>query len=404
MKLSDAKVRAAKPGDKIIKLSDGHSLQLWIRPTGQKSWRRAYRYEGRQRDIVLGAYPAMSLAEARAANLEIDRVLAAGVDPQEDRRAQRVEEAVNRAGTFKVIADELLDKKRRERMRPRTIAKFEWLIGLVSDLHARPVGDIKPAEVLSILRMIEGRGNHETAIRLRGTISEVMRFAIVTGRAEVDPAAALRGALTTHKGKHRAAILDPAPFGELLRAIDGYMGRPETRIALLLLANTAARPGEVRMAEWREFDVTGPEPSWTIPAGRMKQGKEHRIPLSPQTVALLQELRPLSGRFRLLFPGVRTPDRALSENTLAAALRAMGYAQDQASAHGFRSTFSTMANESGLWGADAIEAALSHAPRNHVRAAYLRSAFWQERVKMMRWWSDRIDAMRKGGEVIALRA
>jgi len=404
MKLTDVAARNAKPRGKAYKLSDGHGLHLLVAPTGGRLWRLAYRFDGKQRQLALGSYPLVSLAEARAARDAARKLLNEGVDPSAARRADRAAQSIAREATFKAVADDLLAKKTREKMRPRTIAKFQWLIGLAGSLHDRPVSDVKPADVLMVLQAVEKRGNHETAARLRGTISEVMRFAIVTQRADNDPAAALRGALTTHKAKHRAAILDAVPFGALLRGIRGYVGRPETRIALELLALTASRPGEIRLAEWREFDLSGDEPSWTIPAGRMKQGREHRAPLAPQAVALLTELRPLTGRFRLLFPGVRTPDRALSDNTLSAALRTLGYSSEEASAHGFRSTFSTMANESGQWNADAIEAALAHMPRDNVRAAYMRSQFWQERIRLMAWWADRCDAMREGGEVKRLRA
>ncbi len=407
MALTDLAIRAAKPREKAYKLSDEKGLQLLVSPAGGRLWRLAYRFDGKQKQLAIGPYPEISLKDARDARDAARKMLEAGIDPSADKQRKRAEDAARRneeaANSFKAVADDLLVKKTREGLRPRTIAKFEWLVALASDLHARPVKQITAPEVLDILQAVEARGNLETARRLRATIGEVMRYAIATGRAVYDPTFATRKALAKPQTKNRAAILDPTPFGALLRAIRGYVGRPETRMALELTALTAARPGEIRLAEWKEFDLEAEQPCWTIPAGRMKMNREHRLPLAPQAVALLRELHPLTGRFRLLFPGVRTPDRALSENTLSAALRTLGYAADEVSPHGFRSTFSTMANESGLWNEDAIEAALAHSPRNKVRKAYMRSVFWQERIKLANWWADQLDLMRENGKVVPLK-
>jgi integrase len=217
-----------------------------------------------------------------------------------------------------------------------------------------------------------------------------------------DPTSALRGALTARAVQHRAAIVEPVPFGALLRAIDGYDGTPEVRCALRLLALTFTRPGELRFAAWKEFDLD--QGVWTIPANRMKMRRPHRIPLAPQTIAILEELHTLTGPFELLFPGVRSPSRPLSENTLNAALRRLGYTKDDMSSHGFRAVASSLLNECGKWNADAIEAQLAHVEANAVRKAYARAEYWAERVAMMAYWADRLDELRRGGIVVPLRA
>ncbi len=217
-----------------------------------------------------------------------------------------------------------------------------------------------------------------------------------------DPTSALRGALTAPVVRHRAAIVDPVPFGELLRAIDDYDGTPEVRFALQLLALTFTRPGELRLATWKEFDLDASV--WTIPATRMKMRRPHRVPLAPQAIVILEVLRTLTGQYELLFPGARSPSRPLSENTLNAALRRLGYAKDDMSSHGFRAAASSLLNECGKWNADAIEAQLAHVEANAVRKAYARAEYWAERVEMMAYWADRLDELRRGGIVLHLRA
>ena len=225
---------------------------------------------------------------------------------------------------------------------------------------------------------------------------------MATGRATGDPTSALRGALTAPVVQHRAAIVEPVPFGALLRAIDGYDGTLEVRSALQLLALTFTRPGELRLATWKEFDLDAGV--WTIPAKRMKMRRPHRVPLSPQAIAILERLRAVAGQHELLFPGLRSPARPLSENTLNAALRRLGYTKDDMSSHGFRAAASSLLNECGKWNADAIEAQLAHVEANAVRKAYARAEYWAERVEMMAYWADRLDELRRGGLVVRLRA
>jgi integrase len=277
-----------------------------------------------------------------------------------------------------------LDKKRREAKSEQTLTKLEWLIGLGSPaLGARPIAEIKAPEILAVLRVLETRGRLETARRLRATIGEVFRLAVQTGRADADPTGALKGALASPVVSNRAAIIDPKELGGLFRATATYQGSPETVAALELAALTFVRPGELRAAEWCEFDLEAGV--WSIPAERMKMGRPHKVPLAPRTVAVLAQLQTLTGGGKYLFPSVRSPTRCMSENTINAALRRLGYTKEEMTGHGFRSAASSILNESGLWHADAIERQLAHVDGDSVRRAYGRAEFWDERVKMMAW-------------------
>ncbi len=262
----------------------------------------------------------------------------------------------------------------------------------------RPVAEITPPEVLDVLRQVENRNHLETAGRLRSIISRVCRLAVATGRAENDPAIALRGAIASPKPVSRAAITNPVGLGALLRTNADYRGRPEVVAALKLMAYLFPRPGELRMAGWEEFDLEAAV--WSTPATRMKMRRPHKVPLPPQAVTILKDLRAIAGRAKLVFPSVRSSQRCISENTLNAALRRMGYAQDQMTAHGFRAAAATLLNESGKWHADAIERQLAHVENNDARRAYARGEHWEERVKMMAWWADHIDALRDEAKVI----
>ena len=251
---------------------------------------------------------------------------------------------------------------------------------------------------MTVLKEVEARGTHETARKLRTAIGDVFRFAIATARADNDPTVALRGALVAPTVKPRAAIVAPKAFGGLLRAIEDYDGTLETRCALELLALTFVRPGELRAAEWAEFDLDAAV--WEIPAGRMKMRKPHRVPLAPRALAIVNELRRLTGQGRFLFPSVRSVARCMSENTLNAALRRMGFTNDDMTSHGFRASASSMLNESGLWNPDAIERQLAHVEGDTVRRAYARAEFWDERVRMMAWWADKCADLKRGGQIL----
>ena len=280
-----------------------------------------------------------------------------------------------------------------------TLNKLEWLLGFsYPSIGQKSLSDIRPTDVLELARAVELRGRFETARRLRSTIGSVFRFAIATARAETDPTLALRGALARPQTKSHAAIIDAKAFGALLRAIDGFQGQPTTHAALKLMALLFPRPGELRAAEWAEFDLSAE--TWTIPAARTKMRRVHCVPLTRQTLEILEGLQPITGMGRLVFPSVRTATKPISENTLNAALRRMGYGPDEATSHGFRASASTLLNESGNWNADAIERQLAHIESNKVRRAYARGEHWDERVRMMAWWADYLDSLKTVGRVI----
>lgn len=400
MPLTDAACRAAKPTEKLKKLSDMGGLQLWIQPTGSRLWRYAYRFDSKQKLLAIGKYPDVSLAAARAARDAAKATLAGGRDPCAAKQLAKLMEK-NRDDRFKTVAEDYMAKLRREGRAEATIVKNDWLLAFAYPaLGSLPVSTIKPVEILAVLRKVEARGRHETARRLRSTIGAVIRYAVATARAQTDPTASLQGALTTPVVKSRPAVIEPKAVGALLRAIDGYDGQPTTHAALKLMALLFPRPGELRLADWREFDFHAAV--WTIPGPRTKMRRPHALPLPAQALQVLQQLHTVTGFGTLVFPSVRTVRRPISENTLNAALRRLGYAKDQATAHGFRATASTLLNESGLWSADAIERQLGHVEGNDVRRAYARGEHCEERVRMMSWWADYLDQLKSAGTVVQL--
>ena len=387
MPLTDAACRGAKTGPVRRKLSDGGGLQLWVQTSGSRLWQLAYRYSGQQRQIPLGAYPQVSLAEARIKREDAKRLLREGRDPGAVCRPPPP------GDTFREVAEEFLMKRRSESLAQATLDKKEWLLdfsySVLGDVRLR---DIRPIDVLGVLQEIERKGHYETARRLRSTIGAVFRYGIATARAEIDPTVPLRGAIIAPKVKSRAAIIDPERFGELLRAVESFEGNPTTVYGLRLLALLFPRPGELRSAEWSEFDFE--KAVWTIPAGKTKMRREHRVPLPAQALALLEPLRKLTGHGKLLLPSSNCGRKPISENTINLALRRMGFGQDEMTSHGFRTTASTLLNESGKWSPDAIERQLAHIDRDGVRRAYARGAYWEERVKMMAWWAKYLVEMR----------
>jgi integrase len=280
---------------------------------------------------------------------------------------------------------------------------LKWLFGIANrTLGPQPISSITAPEILQVLRVVESRERLESAKRLRAVIGSVFRYAVATGRAAADPTAALRGALAAPVVRHRAAIVAPAAFGELLRAIDGYEGMPEVRAGLQLLALTFVRPGELRAATWHEFDTD--KAVWIIPAERAKMRRPHRVPLSRQAINVLDRLRTITGHGHLVLPGARGRNHPLSENTLNAALRRIGYTKNEMTSHGFRAAASSILNESGKWNPDAIEAQLAHVEANAVRRAYARAEFWKERIEMMDWWGEKLDQLRRGADSIPMAA
>jgi integrase len=371
-----------------------------IQPTGSKLWRLAYRFDGKQKTLALGIYPVVTLQDARQQQEEAKRLLAKGTDPSAQRRVDK--QTAASGNTFKSVAEEVLGKLEKEGRAPQTLEKLRWLLSFAyPSIGERRIVEITAPELLSVLRKVEARGRYETARRLRSTCGMVFRYAIATGRAERDPSSDLRGALTAPKAKHRSAIVDPTAIGALLRAIDGFDGQPTTKAALRLAPLVFVRPGELRHAEWSEIDLAARE--WRISAAKMKMRRVHRVPLSRQAVEIIRNLQAISGGGRWLFPSVRSVTRPLSENTMNAALRRLGYGPEQMTTHGFRAMASTRLNEIGRWNPDAIERQLAHQEADDVRRAYIHAAeFWPERVKMMQAWADYLDELREGGKVLPL--
>jgi integrase len=390
------------PAPRLTKLLDGGGLALWVMPDGARRWRMAYRFDGRQKSLALGTYPETTLAEARAGREAAKKLLRGGTDPSENKRVTKLARALANANTFAAIAGELLDKKKRENKSPATITKFNFLFKLAEPLAQRPISEISAPEILAVLQKVEARGKYATAIRLRGFVSEIFCHGVATARCQGDPCAALRRALTTHKVKHRAAILEPREFGALLKSIDDFEGgMPETKLALRLMPLVLTRPGELQAMEWSEiFDLDGDRPLWIVPAHKTKTRKnDHRVPLSRQAVEIIRELRTISRGSKFVFQNGRTITRCMSNSAMLSALRRMGYAKSEMSVHGFRASASSMLNESGLWHRDAIERQLSHEDDDAVRAAYARADFWSERVKLMQWWADKCDELRENAGV-----
>jgi integrase len=396
--LSDTAVRTAKPAAKPFKLYDERGLYLLVQPNGSRWWRFKYCFAGRERLLSVGVFPDVTLKQARQRRDDARALVANGVDPSEHRQATRDQQVIALANSFELIASEWL-LKHGARWAPGHAEKitsrlkrdvFPWI-------GAKPVSAITAPELLRLFRRVEDRGAIETAHRAKQNCGQVFRYAIATGRAERDPTADLKGALMPVVERHYATITNPKHVGALLRAINGYEGSFVTRCALQLAPLLFVRPGELRQAEWAEFDLNAAE--WRIPAAKMKMRAQHIVPLSRQAVELLSELKPLTGRGNYVFPGAHHRDRPMSENTLIGALRRLGYAKGEMTAHGFRSIASTMLNELG-WRADAIERQLAHGERDAVRAAYNYAEHLQERRQMMQAWADHLDSLRANRAVV----
>jgi integrase len=386
--LSESRIRAAKPADKAYKLFDERGLYLKVETSGSRLWRFKYRHGGKERLLALGQYPDVPLKRAREKRDEARRLLADGVDP----RAQKLEAKAAEVVTFAGVAAEWLELHRK-RFAPATFEKAVWTFNdLVNPfIGSRPIASITAPELLAVVRRLEKRGKHETAHRTKQRCGQVFRYAIATGRATRDVSADLRGALAPVVTKNHAAIVEPRRIGGLLRAIDSYVGHPPTQAALKLAPLVFLRPGELRKAEWPEIDLESAE--WRIPAARMKMREQHLVPLAKQAIAVFRELRTVTGRGRYVFPSPRSSDRPMSENSVTAALRRMGYSGEEMTWHGFRSLASTSLNEQG-WHPDLIELQLAHSERNEVRGAYNRAQRLVERRKMMQMWADYLDDLR----------
>lgn len=400
-------VAEAKPTDKARKLYDGHGLYLLVTPKGAKYWRLKYRYAGKERVLALGVYGApnkpgsVSLKQARDLRDEKRLELRKGSDPANTRRVERRGRLLSAETTFEGVARQWLASQKKK-MAPATFKKAERTLELFAFpwLGPRPIAEIDPPELLAVLKRIEVRGANETAHRLKARAGQIFRYAIAHGKATRDPSADLRGALAPVVSKSHAAITDPAKVGDLLRLLDSYSGHFSVCCALRFAPLVFARPGELRHAEWSEIDLKAGE--WRIPAEKMKMREAHVIPLSTQAVAILRDLHPLTGQGRYLFPSIRTSGEPMSNNTINAALRRMGFDRDTMTGHGFRAMASTRLNELG-WKPDVIERQLAHAKRNKVRAAYNRAQYMAERQTMMQAWADYLDGLRAGANVVAIK-
>lgn len=399
MALSDTSIRKAKFIDKPFKLADDKGLYLLVNQQG-KYWRQDYRYFGKRKTMALGVYPDTSLAKAREKRDHARTLLADGVDPGENKKAQRAARMVLNANSFEVIAREWMAKQL-PKWSPAQAKKVTSIFvnNLFPWLGNRPIAGIRPPEVLATLRRMEDRGAHETARRALQYCGMALRFAVATGRAERDICADLRGALAPVITKHHATIIEPRQIGALLRAIDGYEGTLIVKCALKLAPLLFVRPGELRQAEWTEIDLDSAE--WNIPAARMKMREPHLVPLSRQAVAILRELHPLTGHGRYVFPGERSHDRPMSNNSANAALRRMGYdTRTEITGHGFRAMARTILDEVLNIRPDFIEHQLAHAVRDPNGRAYNRTAHLPERRQMMQLWADHLEQIKNGAGII----
>jgi len=391
--LTDIGIRQTLSRDKEFKLGDAGGLYLLVRPNGSKLWRMKYRTGGREHKLCFGAWPTVTLREARVRRDEARAEIGRGGSPARRMRKERIEKEIGSGHTFAEVASEYIEKCAKEEYADATLKKARWFLEILAPtIGSTPVAEVSPHELLSALRRIERKGHRESARRARSFASRVFRYAVATLRAEHDPAQPLRGALIAPVTKHYAAITEPAELGGLLRAIEGFEGSPVTLQALRIAPHVFVRPGELRNATWAEIDFENAV--WKIPAGRMKSRKPHNVPLSSQVIALFEELGELRGKKGYVFASLTARGRPMSENTVNAALRRMGYSGDEMTGHGLRATASTLLNESGLWSHDAIERALAHQDANAVRGIYHRGQHWDERVRMAQWWSDHLDDLR----------
>ncbi len=398
MPLTNTAIRNTKPGDKTIKLYDERGLYMEVSPNGGKWWRLKYRFNGKEKRLSLGVYPDVTLKMARERRDESRKLLADGIDPSENRKAQKL--ANGGGNSFEVIAREWFAKYstnwtadhggRIIRRLERDV--FPWI-------GDKPIANVTAPVLLSAIQRIEKRGALETAHRALGNCGQVFRYAVATGRAERDPSGDLRGALPPAKGEHFAAVTEPKQVAEILRAIDGYEGSLIVACALRLAPLVFVRPGELRKAEWKDIDFEKLEWRYTV----TKTDTLHIVPLSWQAVEILKEIQPLTGNGRYVFPGARSKDRPMSDNAILAAMRRMGIGKEEMSGHGFRAMARTILDEVLGVRPDFIEHQLAHAVRDPNGRAYNRTAHLHERKKMMQQWADYLDKLKAGAEVIPLR-
>jgi len=397
MALSDVKIRKAEIRDKPYKLSDGGGLFVLVKPNGSKLWQQKYRHFGKERLLSHGQYPEVTLAQARKKRDEALVQVANGNDPAVRKRLDQIEAETLSRTSFHLVAEEYLQMAYDRELADATMRKKIWHVKtLAAPLHNRPINEISSAEILHLLKKVEASGRRETARKLRGTLSGIFRLAVVTLRADNDPTHAIKGALLPVKVTNRAAITDEKLFGEFLRHLDAYTGAGVIKDALLFQILTMTRPGEVRGAKQAEFNLE--RKIWCIPADRTKMRRNHIIPLSDDALQLVEENWIDIDGVELVFPSLNSNRKWLSENAFNSVIRRMGYSKEEATAHGFRATASTILNTRG-YDADVIEAALSHQDKNAIRRTYNRSTYWDQRVALMQDWANLVDQLRKGEDV-----
>ncbi len=402
MSLKALQIRAFMPAKAVYRKTDERGLYLEVRPSGSKSWFFKYRFTGAEKRVALGSWPEVSLAEAREQRDQLRKEVRAGEDPLHKRKMAKVAARISADNSFQSVAEDFIEVKFvGNRKAPATIDKARWFLShLTKPVGSRPISEIEPAEILAVIKKLEREGKRETAHRTRSFASRVFRHGVAMAMCKADPAALLSDALSSPIVKHHAAILEPTKLGELLRAIDEYAGSAIVKLAMQLSPHVYLRPGELRKGQWSEIDWG--EAIWRVPAERTKLRRQHSVPLSRQSLVILRELQQHSGGFELMFPGVRNHLTPMCENAVNYAFRRMGFDGDTVTAHGLRSTASTLLNESGKWHFDAIERALAHGHSNAVRGAYARGQHWDERVDMAQWWSDYLDQLRQGGKVVPI--
>ncbi len=389
-KLTEIAIKGAKPGASIKKLSDGNGLAMLVHPNGSKYWVFRYHYLGKEKNLSLGIYPAVGLAEARSKLSDARKLLSNGQDPSEVRKAVKREAMISAENNFEAVAREWMAAKS-----PAWTPRYASFVAkrleqdIFPRLGARPVKDITAPELLSVVRLIEKRGALELAHRVLQCCGQIFMYGIATGRAERNPASDLKGALKTYV-KKPFGYLKTIELPEFLQKLSAYDGHPQTKLAVTLLMLTFVRTTELRGATWEELDLD--EGEWRIPAERMKMRRDHIVPLSRQAVTAFRELHRLNGQWKYVFPNPRKPLKHMSENAVLYALYRMGY-HNRTTGHGFRHTASTILNESGLFNPDAIERQLAHIQGNKVRAAYNHAQYLPERREMMQWWADFLDQM-----------
>jgi len=389
-RVTDQTVKNVLPKDKDFKMSIGGGLYLLIKVNGPKYWRFKYRFNGKEKLLAIGVYPQVSLAEARKKHNKARYLLDENIDPGESKRQQKVQATIKAENSFQSLAIEWWEVKKglwTDKHADRVLTSLQK--DIFPSLGQRPINDITSVELLQTLRKVENRGAFDVAGRLLQRCTKIFQHALITGRAEINPASELVGTLKTRKVQHQAS-LPRKELPEFLHCLVNYDGYVITQLALRLLTLTFVRPGELRNARWDEFEID--DRLWRIPAERMKMDSEHLVPLSDQALAVLEELRAISGKYPLLFPGTRNNTRPMSENTLTFAMYRMGY-KSRATAHGIRATASSILNEEDF-NRDAIERQLAHQERNKVRGAYTYHAeYLKERREMMQWWADYLDKL-----------